>query len=306
MKKSLFGTLAVALLAGSALATPTIQSEIVPLHTASGGTTRLPAAFWLELGGLTPSATYRYIHQAVDTAVDTATTAGAGNPMFVTASGDFVYTTSTSLSTAGQYGEFTTDATGRYAGWFVLVNTANARFDGTKDLSLRLRINDGAGGTTAADYLTTTTTFRPVPFGATSTAATGLMSAASPFTAKNFVLVYDNAAGTGRPLAATMVEDDQNSGAALGSLVGFYATSVDTVATAWGTSIPNNLPSGVRAIVERSRTTGDIVKSFSDADGIWPSGANTVNPTGGTTAITLTNPTDYPVSSVSAWMLHSF
>lgn len=306
---------ALSILAGaSAFAAPAITNEIVPQYMASGTTTRLPIAVWVEIGGLTPNATYRYIQQFVDTAVDTATTSGAGNPIFVAPAGSpvFTYNSSTNLANAGQYGEFTADASGNYTGWFGGMNTGNARFDGTKDLSLRIRINDGANGTTVVDYLTTTAKIRPLVFGATATNGTGIYSsAASSLTAKNVVLLYDNTAAAGRPLATAFVEDMAEStpavggSAALSSIPAFYSTSVDAQAKTFGAIIPNTLPNGVRAIVERNIATGAVVNSFTDADGVFPSTASTVNPAGGTTAIALNGATDLvTVTAVSDWSIY--
>ena len=305
----------LALVAGAnAFAAPTISNEIVPQYMASGTSTRLPLAVWVDITGLTPSATYRYIQQFIDPAVDLATTSGAGNPIFVTPAGSpvFAYNSNTSLTTAGQYGEFTADASGNFSGWFGAMNTGNARFDGTKDLSLRIRLNDGAGGTVVATYLTTTATIRPLVFGATATNGTGLYtSAVSALTAKNVVLLYDNTAATGRPLATTFVEDmaesvpSVGSSAVLSSLPGFYSTNVDAQAKTFGAILPNTLPNGVRAIVERNLTTGAVVATYTDADGVYPSAANTVNPAGGTTAIALNGGSDFvAVSAVSDWSMY--
>ncbi len=289
----------------------TLTEVIVPQYMASGTSSRLPVAYRLTLSGLTPSATYRYIQQMVnptEAAEPGPTfTSGAGNPMFVDAgAGTFTYTTSTGFVTAGQYGEFVTDGSGSYTGWFVVVNTGNARFDGTVDVFLRLRLNDGAGGTTAATTLTATSGTRPLVFGATAGLGTGVVSAGtptvSPLTAKNFVALYDNAAGSGRPLYCVQVEDDANGGAALASTVAYY-TGIQATATAWAGIIPNTLPTGLQRIEERGLTTGAIVAAYADADGVWPSTVNTVNPAGGTTALVITNPADYTPAAVSDWVL---
>lgn len=297
------------LLASGVDAAGTITSAIAPQYMSSGTTNRLPIAVWVEIGGLTPNATYRYIQQWIDPDVDSGTTSGAGNPIFVAPAGNpvFTYNSSTNFANAGQYGEFTTDGTGAYRGWFGAMNTGNARFDGTKDVSMRIRINDGAGGTTAVEYLTVTDTVQPIVPGAAANQGTGIYTTtASPLTAKNVILLYDNVAATGRPLATTFVEDMAEStpvvggSAVLSSLTSFYATNVDAQAKTFGAIIPNTLPNGVRAIVERDIATGAVVATYTDADGVWTSGLNTVNPSAGATGIGLNGSADF-VTSVSDW-----
>ncbi|MCX7877629.1 MAG: hypothetical protein N2510_03190, partial [Ignavibacteria bacterium] len=103
-------------------------SVMCPQYMSSGTNTRLPVVFRASIIGLAPNTTYRYFNQgALYTDLGT-TNPGAGNPMLISSSGNYTYTTSPSLSTSGNYETFTTDATGRYTGWFALVNTGNARF----------------------------------------------------------------------------------------------------------------------------------------------------------------------------------
>jgi hypothetical protein len=64
---------------------------------------------------------------------------------------------------------------------------------------------------------------------------------------------------------------------------------VDDVRGAFGTVVPNLLTTGVRRVERRSLASGAIVTSATDADGLWPSGAQTVNPVGGTTAVALSS-----------------
>ncbi|HEX7654246.1 MAG TPA: InlB B-repeat-containing protein, partial [Verrucomicrobiae bacterium] len=91
--------------------------------------------------------------------------------------------------------------------------------------------------------------------------------------------------GTGRPLAATYVESE---GTSVASVAAFYGSAgagpVDGIAGAWGTIIPNTLVNGVRRIAQYNNS-GALVGGNTDADGVWSSGANTVNPAGGTTSV---------------------
>jgi hypothetical protein len=260
-----------------------LTDVVVPQYLeASNSSTRLPAVFRVTLTGLLANTTYRYFPQAVISS-DLASANGAGNPLFLDASYTF-YTTSASLATPGTTcSQFTTDATGAYTGWMGLVPTGNARFTAGNTVFLRVCLNDGAGGTSVVTRLTTTNGAVAIAFGAAAGNGTGIFQQPL-FTAKDVVLLYDNTAGTGRPLSTGIV---QNEGATVASAVPYYAT-VDGTAGAWGTIIPNTLPNGVRLIEERAFAGGSLVQALVDSDGIWNPGAiNTVNPAGGTTAIEL-------------------
>jgi hypothetical protein len=269
----------------------TVTDNIMPLYMPTGiGANRVPFACNLTLSGLSPNTTYRYINQVVAPATEGATSTGAGNPIFVGANqaANFVGTSSPSLSSV--YGSLTTDATGSYTGWFMNEATANAaRFTAGTQVKIRIRLNDGASGT-LNDALATSNSAVTVLTLSTSAGvnnATAIRSTSSA-NARDFVCLYDNTAGTGRPLAAAYIESDGYANTA--SYAAFYSGSVEAVAGAWGTIIPNNNANGVRRIETRSFATGSLICSTTSANGTWPTGSiNTVNPLGGTTAIVIAN-----------------
>ncbi len=268
------------------VSTPGLVENYLPQYmqgtNVASNPTRTPFACRVTLNGLQPSTTYRYTNQMVE-AADGATVSGAGNPIYVNASG-FVRTTSASLATLGGYGEFTTDAAGQFAGWFAVEPTGNARFTPGNNVFMRIVLNNGAGGTFAALRLTTTSTVSVINFGAAASNGTALRGNSSAI-AKNFVLLYDNVAGTGRPIAVSFLESDGSANNLSNSYATFYSSSVEGVAGAYGVIIPNTLPNGIRRVEQRSLSQGLIVScAATDSDGIWPSGANTVNPNTGTTA----------------------
>jgi hypothetical protein len=261
-----------------------LTDVVVPQYIeAANASTRLPAVFRVTLSGLTPNATYRYFMQGV-ISTDIATANGAGNPLFLDASSTF-YSSSPALTNPGtNCSQLTTDASGSYTGWMGLVGTGNARFNAGNVIYLRVMLNDGAGGSSVVTRLTSTTGATTIAFGAAAGNGTGIYQQPA-FAAKNVVLLYDNTAGTGRPLSTGIVQDE---GVTLPSAVGFYASIVDVTPGAWGTIIPNTLPGGVQRIEERAFAGGAIVQHLDDSDGVWnPGGINTVNPAGGATAIEL-------------------
>jgi len=275
-----------------------ITDVVVPQYMeAANASTRLPAVFRVTLSGLAANTTYRYFMQAV-IATDLATANGAGNPLFLDATYTF-YSSSPALTTPGtNCSQFTTDASGGYTGWMGVVGTGNARFTAGNTINLRVMLNDGAGGTTVVTRLTTTSGVSTIAFGAGAAEGTGIYQQPS-FTAKDVVLLYGNMAGTGRPLATGIV---QNEGVTLPSAVAYYASNVDGTTGAWGTIIPNALASGVQRIEERAFSDGSIVQQFADSDGIWNPGAiSTVNPSGGQTAILLPPIVEVVPARSSSW-----
>jgi hypothetical protein len=248
---------------------------------------RIPFAYRATLGGLLANATYRFTNQIINSS-DAATTNGAGNCIFVAPTGDFVRTSSPGLTSAGNYGTFTTDATGAYEGWFITEPTGNARFVPGKYIFMRIALNDGGSGTAVALRLTTTDSVRVVKLDSAVSDSTGTglrcTSAASP---KDFVFAYDNTSGTGRPISGSFIESDGTDNSTANNYASFYAGSVNGVNGAFGFVLPIALPNGVRCIERRSLVNGAVVASAIDADGVWPSGASTINPSGGTAEIIL-------------------
>lgn len=260
----------------------TIQPQFIEGINGSN-TARMPFAYFATISGLTPSSTYRYFNQVI-ISTNSATTNGAGNAIFVRSDSDFVRTTSPSLATAGKYGEFMTDATGSYSGWFINEPTGNARFTPGGYVFFRVMLNDGLGGTSIVSRVTSSDSTRVVNFATTSgeTTGSGLWSRAA-VPSKSFVVLYDNIDGTGRPLAATFVENDGTDNSTANSYAQFYSDSVNAITGSWGVIIPNNNALGVRRIEARNLSGTLFPNPATSADGMWGT-VNTVNPAFGLAA----------------------
>jgi len=248
---------------------------------------RIPFAFLATISGLTPDSLYRYFNQIV-ISTDAATSNGAGNVIFVRADSPFVRTSGPSMATYGNYGEFRANSSGSFTGWFITEPTGNAtRFVPGRYVFPRIALNNGAGGTTVVTRLTSPDSTRVIALATTNadTAGTGIWSR-STAPAKSFVLLYDNEAGTGRPLSATFVEDDGTANTTSNSYSLFYSDSVNAINGAWGSVIPNNNANGVRRIEARDMAGNLLPHPATDTDGLWGD-VNTVNPTGGATALRL-------------------
>jgi YDG domain len=279
---------------------PTLTEVILPqfIQGINGtNSNRIPFAYRVTINNLLSNVTYRY-RIGVVIGSDVATSDGAGNAIYPSA-GTWVRSSGPSLSTAGNFGEFVTDATGSYTGWFITEPTGNGtRFIPGNDVFMRIILNDGAGGSAIVTRLTTTNSVKVINTVASSGANNGTgLRGNSGATAKNFVFVYDNETGTGRPLSGSFVESDGTANTIVNSYSSFYGTNVDGVAGAYGLIIPNTNSNGVRRIEQRDFATGATAGCVAtDADGLWTSGANTVNPNGGTTAITISL-TDAPLNT---------
>lgn len=290
------------LLAGVAVGNAqSVSAVIAPQYIQGSGNfnpsddRKVPYVSRLKLQGLTPLSTYRYYTGF--TGDTTSSNIGDGFPIFVKNTGDFVRTTGPSLAFPGTYGEFTTDATGSYTGWFAgEANEAFTFFPG-QDVYIRLILNDGAGGSTTVHILTASNTpIRTINFGSDAASGTGLR--ATPLNkgvAKQFVFVYGNLLGQGRPVTGTFIESDGTANTIANGYAPFYANSVDGVDKAFGTIVPNALPDGILRIdqfelagaFKRSYYPYPVIESWSPftVGFRWPSSGNTFintkNPTGG-------------------------
>ena len=270
------------------------EGIIVPKNICSGGTTRLPYIYRAKVTGLMANTKYRYYSQAVRYTDFGGTNSGAGNPVLINGS-NFRYTTSTSLSNPAGYDSLITDASGSYTGWFGFVNTGNARFTAGNYVYPSITL-DSAGNGMAKYRFALNDSMLVLGFSdsATVTSGTGLYGV-SLASAKNIITVYDNVNNTGRPLSVVYVESAGFDTTSMPSLVQYYKDSVITRNGRWGTVIPNILPSGVRRVNVLRLSDASIANSSTDADGNWPSGVNTVNPSGGSVNPLRLNQQDVPL-----------
>lgn len=258
---------------------------------------RVPFAYRLQLINLNPNTTYRYINQVV-LASDNATFPGGANSIYVQPDNSFVRTVNANLSIAGDYGVFTTDAQGTYTGWFITEPTGNDRFNAGNELYIRLRLNNGSNGTTAVTFITTESPIKVLTFGSAANNKEGTaVRGESDATPKNFVFLYDNTAGTGRPLLGTSIE---TTGANYSetTIAPFYRQKVTGKNGAWGGIIPNKNSSGVMLIEERSLADGSVVNTKTSGNGMWGS-TNTVNPSGGIDEVLVITMGQVPLTAVN-------
>ena len=243
---------------------------------------RVPFAWHARIDGLEPNATYRFGNRVVVPG-DAADNDGSGNMIFATSpTENWIRNTDSPRFEEGDLGSrhitFTTDGSGSFAGWFLTESSGNARFTPGNQVHFRLLLNDGAGGEEEAYILTTTESAEVIRFGTGAGEGTALIGESST-AARRLAVLYSDAAGTARPLAATPVE-------ITGSEIDlryatFYQEVVAISQSHWGTILPNTLPSGLRRVEIRSAdSAATLLSTYVDTVGF----PGTINPAGGIVA----------------------
>jgi hypothetical protein len=264
---------------------------IVPRFIKSNAANnRVPSFALVKFDNLMPNTSYRYISGGV-TSPNPSNTIGGGNNYHYDAITDtYIYSFNrnlTSTSSPATYSTFTTGAneTSRLV-WINLIPTSNSAFGSNATLYWRVIMNDHPIIGYPADTMHTTSFTTPVNLGSGAGDATGIYDSQSGLAQRTFVLLYDNEAGTGRPLSSAHVQEDGTLSDP-NTFAQFYL-DLDNVPTSWATIIPNNLPGGVKRLEHRDMQ-GNLIKYWSDEDGVW-AGVNTVYPNSGISAIDFKTP----------------
>ena len=246
---------------------------------------RVPVATYIGLQNLEPSTTYRYTNQFVDEN-DGPETAGAGNVIYANLEG-FYRSTSPSLATEGNYGEFTTDGDGDAYVWFVNEPTANARFTPGNHVYLRIRLNDGHDGTTVEHVFTTENYATVINFGTEHNANQGtafyVKSNENSMTfAQMFTGYMDPQNPDTRPIYSTIVETTGVDFGSINQYADFYKEEVAGKDGWFGGILPNDNEYGINEIVVFDITHYWFQEYHSaEYTGHWNPDANTVNPNSG-------------------------
>lgn len=259
--------------------------------------TRVPFAFMASFQYLLPDATYRYYNKAVVN-TDGAQYAGVGNSIFVNSDGTFNRTTGSSFATAGQYGEFTTDANGSYTGWFMLETTGNERFTPGNELYMRFMLNDGNEGTEIAHYFTTPDFTKVLMYETSYDATQGTaVRGISEEQAGNFIYLYESFTEPGRPLYGTSIENTGVEYGLTGLYAPFYSDIVEGINGSWGGILPNVNSSGVQLIKTFANQGNELLNTYETPGGIWGI-TDTRNPSGGVDEILVINLIDTPTTTI--------
>ncbi|MBM4150821.1 MAG: hypothetical protein FJ219_04135 [Ignavibacteria bacterium] len=300
LRFSQLGTYVISI-SGSNLTTITQTIQVYPALTMTemfvprfiksrDANNRVPTFALVKLDNLMPNTQYRYITGAVTSSAPSATIGGGNNYHYDATTGTYLYSSNRTLASTASPATNSTFITGPNETsrmvWLNLVPTSNAAFTSGATTYWRVIMTDHAISGYQADTMHTASFTTPIDLGSGSTQATGIYDSQSGLAQRTYVLLYDNEAGTGRPISTAHVQDDGTSSDTV-TFAQFFK-NLDNVPTSWATIIPNNLPGGVKRIEHRDMQ-GNLVKFWSDADGVW-AGVNTVFPIGGTTAIDFRTP----------------
>lgn len=282
----------------TAFAAPSMTTDIVPQfiqsRVASGTCNSSTSAFPIPVfarvtfTGLQPNTTYRF-NTGLSLVQGGATVGGGFNVHFNANTNTYVYASSKSLATDGTFSTFSTlsNETSKSV-WVNLVASTNSDFQEGNVIFWRVALGDNQGRLMRIYDLNQTS--QVIRLGTAANQATGIVDDQSQLTPKNYVLLYDNTAGTGRPVSVAAI---QSLGTAINGAEAFYASRQNS-AGAWATFIPNTLPNGIRRIEERDYRTNAVVYAITSNDGIW-NGVNTnpssyATPGGFATPINLQTP----------------
>jgi len=258
--------------------------------------TRVPSYALVRFNNLSPNTTYRFVTSGVES--PTLVTNGAGNNLhYYSETGGFNYSSGKSLTSSAvppDYSSFTTgNGETSKAVWINLLTTGNARFAEGNNMWWRVFLSDIVGG--IPDTFNTATSSRCVEFGQLSTQATGIFDSQSGTTPKNVLCFYSNLDGSGNPIATAMVQDNGTvifrtlSGTTVTTKTADFYEMLEQTNGSWATLIPNNLVGGIQRIEERRLSDGEIVKFWTDEDGVWAN-VNTVRTSSGLAAIDFRTP----------------
>ena len=261
----------------TANAAPTMITDIVPQFIAAAPSSTstagcvtitspwsLPSFARVTFTNLTPNTTYR-LNTGLATDQNLTSTGGGFNLNYNANNDTYFYTAGKSLTTPGEFSQFTTlPGETTKSIWVNLITSTNVAFREGNTIYWRVALGDANGNLISRYQLANTSSV--IRTGTAPNQATGIVDDASQLTAKNYVLLYDNAAGTGRPVTVALV---QAQGTTIGQRTETWYASRENRAGAWATLIPNTLATGIRRIEERDARTNAIVYSVTSTDGTW-------------------------------------
>jgi len=262
----------------------TVTELVVPKYIGAknaSGTNyeRTPFAVCFQIEGLTPNQIYD-VKTQIGLVTEAATAWGAGN-VWDPVGGSFSGSTVVNA--------FTTDASGNAIFWIYYQPTGNSsRFGAGQQHNLRLGWRPSGGSfpsspqfvgskvITALDIAPNATTPETTDDGAY------IKGTADPAATGKYVLLFDNVNGTGDPLFSYQIRQaiptNQNQSLLNPEINDIYLQAGTSIIGDYPAIVPigANNPNGIRRI--ESRNDDNSIYAFStDADGIWPSGANTTN-----------------------------
>lgn len=249
------------------------------------GFEKVPYVCRLTINGLEANKTYRYTNGL--RSMWDSEWIYEGVSIFANTSG-FIRAPFAGVWDVTQSGEFTTNASGSYTGWFINEASDGYTFLPGEQVLMTIHLDNGAGGGYVDQALSASSLITVMNFGTDSNQGSALYSKAAGGVSKNFVMLYDNEEGIGRPITGTFIESDGTENTTANAYAPFYSDHVNAKDKAWGTIVPNNLTNGVRRITQYTLTDASEAGYHVSSDGMWPvtagGSASTANMTAGVTA----------------------
>lgn len=280
MKKILLSILTIGFFMS---ATSQVLTEIcVPQYfsgrtAATAGNARVPVMVLVQVSGLLPNQSYD-VKTGIALTTEANTSFGAGN-----------YWGGSSFGTLVWANAFVTDSLGNSGPIWLYVqptgNSTGGRFLPGVVHNLRYGFSPNGITMPATPTLVGTKTMIALDLAATPlTSATTddgayIFGTAGAASSGKYILAYDNVAGTGNPLAIYRVRShaiNQGSNNEHPTMINDLLMGTTNVAGTYALLIPigANNANGVRRLETRN-VDGSIDLTATDADGIWPSNANT-------------------------------
>lgn len=262
---------------------PEMTEIIVPQYigsksASSANNCRTPYSVCLEFHYLLPNTAYD-VRIATALVTEANSSYGAGN-----------YWNGTQFSgTSGLPNYFVSDAEGNSGlVWFILQPTGNgSRFDAGMVHNLRVGIIPNGGVLPSSPSFIGTKTITaldiPVTERTLSTADDGafVRGNVDPVYTGNYFMLYDNVDGNGNPIYCYQVRQTlatQSANTELPpSVDSIWQQLSGTEVGDWAAVVPvgANNPNGIRRVEIRDNQN-QLLTSFTDDDGIWPEGGNTL------------------------------
>ena len=254
--------------------TPMVASSITPQYVYGrfrSGTCRYsgfhtPAYAQVTLTNLEPLTSYRYNTGAGSVITSNPTSTGSGlNIHYSAETNSYIYNSSKWIGNADSYSTFST-AQGQTSItlWLNIVPTISAEFEPGTPLYWQIALADANGE--LIRYYQLPDASMPMTNTTDNLGATLIGDMGSQLTPLNYVMLFDNTAGSGRPVGISIVQSYDNN-------VNFstreYSNNIENVPGAWMTQIPNTLSGGVQRIEERHYRTGSTTYSTTSTDGMW-------------------------------------
>ena len=254
--------------------TPMIESSITPQYVYGrfeSGTCRwrgfhTPAYAQVTISGLQENTSYRYNTGAGSVETDNPTSTGSGlNIHYSQETNTYNFNSSKWVGNDDSYSTFSTgEGQTEITLWLNLVPSISAEWEPGNNLYWQIVLADQTGD--VIRYYQLEDPSMPMTNTEDDEGATLIGDMGSQLSPLNYVLLFDNEAGTGRPVAISIVQSYDNN---VNFATNEYRFNIENEPGAWMTQVPNTLATGVRRIEERHGQTGATVYSSTSADGVW-------------------------------------